>query len=107
ENQRQAGLRLDDLASATAVQESGATALVPGKPGDSELFRRITSTDEFEQMPPADAKIGRLTDEEIETLRRWIAAGGEYESHWSLLPFERTIVPPVTDGAERPRHPID
>src|SRR5690606_15880125 len=60
-NQRQAGLRLDVRDSALSELDSGATAIVPGKPAESELIRRVVSTDEFEQMPPADAKIGRLT----------------------------------------------
>ncbi len=109
-NQRQAGLRLDVRDSALSELDSGATAIVPGKPAESELIRRVVSTDEFEQMPPADAKIGRLTPDEIDTLRRWIDAGAEYESHWTFLPFERAN-PDVAANGEmfdvRPRNLID
>lgn len=109
ENQQQAGLRLDVRESAVTALESGATAIVPGQPEQSELIRRITSTDEFDQMPPADAKIGRLTPEQIETLRRWIAAGGDYETHWTFGPFQRTVPQSTVRTASdiRPRNLID
>lgn len=51
--ERKAGLRLDQLDSVTKPAESGKTAVVPNKPADSELVRRILSSDSDEQMPPA------------------------------------------------------
>src|SRR6478672_5374285 len=44
----QAGLRLDEEKIATHPLDSGSTAIVPGQPEDSELVRRITSSDEGE-----------------------------------------------------------
>ena len=52
---REAGLRLDDPKSSTFKLESGDIAIVPGKPADSELVRRINSTDADTQMPPRSA----------------------------------------------------
>src|SRR5881396_2695732 len=40
DGKRQAGLRLDDQKIATHELESGAVAIVPGKPEASELVRR-------------------------------------------------------------------
>jgi uncharacterized membrane protein/mono/diheme cytochrome c family protein len=47
--------------------------VVPGKPDDSPLFRLVNS----KAMPPATAKAGGLSPEQIETIRQWIAAGAE------------------------------
>src|SRR5688572_32064755 len=54
DGQRQAGLRLDDAAVATAELESGTIAIVAGNPAGSELFRRIIHADESQRMPPTD-----------------------------------------------------
>jgi hypothetical protein len=45
--QRQAGLRLDiaDSAFAPLKETKGGFAIVPGKPEESELFKRVSSTD--------------------------------------------------------------
>lgn len=47
--------------------------VVPGRPGESELFHLIDSSDEKMRMPPAPAE--RLKPEEIETVRQWILEG--------------------------------
>ena len=55
--------------------DSGARAIVPGKPRASEMIRRILieDTDENtnERMPPLHSH-KRLTPEEIKKLREWI-----------------------------------
>src|SRR5437867_454760 len=51
EKARKAKLRLDQRESAFKVRESGA-AVVPGASSHSELYRRITSSDPDELMPP-------------------------------------------------------
>ena len=81
-NKREAGLRLDIRELALKELESGSRAIVPGKPGESELLRRVAAHDADEAMPPDAAKLGRLTSAEIDTLRRWIAAGAKYQAHW-------------------------
>lgn len=69
-------LRLTDMAAVLARDPSVA-ALVPGDPAASLLFQRITLPAEHEEvMPPED---GPLPPEEIETIRRWIAAGAPWE----------------------------
>ncbi|HUG89978.1 MAG TPA: DUF1553 domain-containing protein [Planctomycetaceae bacterium] len=105
EPDRQAGLRLDEQDSAFGQLDSGSTAIVPGKPDESELVRRITSTDEFERMPPPDSG-KQLTPEEIELLKQWVAQGAEYQGHWAFIPPARPAVPPVERSAS-PATPID
>src|SRR5438876_2664289 len=68
---RKSKLRLDVRDVATRPAKSGATAVVPGKPAESELVRRISSTDEDELMPPPSTK-NKLSAIEKETLRNWI-----------------------------------
>jgi hypothetical protein len=99
---RQAGLRLDTAEGAMVVLESGARAIVPGKPEESELISRTTTSDADLRMPPAETG-NSLSVEEVQTLRRWIAGGAGYEKHWSLVPPQRSG-PPAVAGVE---HPID
>jgi hypothetical protein len=105
EEDRQAGLRLDDAAVATAELDSGLTAIVPGKVAASELLARITSTDPDVMMPPPE--VGKpITPAEAELLARWIAEGAEYRDHWAFERVERPAVPEVTDQ-HWPVSPID
>ena len=85
EKQRQAGLRLDVKDGIGAKLESGAIAVVPGKPEESELVNRITHADPAEKMPPA-ASGKRLSPEQVELIKKWVAQGGEYKTHWSFIP---------------------
>ena len=90
------GLRLDTFAGATA-DLGGHAAIVPGKPDDSELVDRITSTDPDVVMPPPEAG-ERLTPAEIERLTRWIAGGAAYEPHWAYVAPKRPPVPAVKNA---------
>ena len=90
----QGGLRLDLRDVVTKPAESGETAIVPGKPADSELVRRITSDDDSERMPPKDSH-KELTPVEIKLLTDWVAQGAEYKDHWAFLAPNRPALPPV------------
>ena len=92
---RKGGLRLDLRDSATKEAKSGAVALVPGQPDKSELVARIFSTDEDELMPPPSVK-RTLTPEQKDTLRRWVAAGAEYQQHWAFVKPKQAKVPDVS-----------
>ena len=90
ENARQAELRLDNEEAVFADPQRGI--LVRGKPGRSELVRRIMSPDPDEQMPPADSNKS-LTREEKQLLVRWIRQGAGYQQHWSLIAPVRPAIP--------------
>jgi hypothetical protein len=100
----QAGLRLDLRDIATHKLPSGQVAIVPGKPQQSELVRRISLNDSPLQMPPSSKKT--LTDPEKQTLKRWIARGAEYKQHWAFVKPARPPLPPVKFAAWV-RTPID
>jgi hypothetical protein len=91
ESKREAELRLDDRASALAEHDSGFS-IVPGKPDESELIRRILSDDSDEVMPPPDHK-KPVTKKELTLLRQWIAEGAPYQTHWAFVPPVRSMVP--------------
>ncbi|MCS7020878.1 MAG: PSD1 and planctomycete cytochrome C domain-containing protein [Gemmataceae bacterium] len=80
-------LRLDEREA--AVRRG---AIVPGQPAESELLRRITASDEAERMPPPESG-DRLSPQQVDTLRRWIAAGAPYAPHWAFSPPRRPAVP--------------
>jgi Protein of unknown function (DUF1549)/Planctomycete cytochrome C len=95
---RKARLRLDDRESALKKLRSGGQAIVPGRAMESEMFARVTTTDETIAMPPA--KLGRKpTAAEVDVLRRWIDQGAGYTKHWALVPPVRHPVPQVSDRA--------
>ncbi|HZP00197.1 MAG TPA: PSD1 and planctomycete cytochrome C domain-containing protein [Terriglobia bacterium] len=105
-NARMAGLRLDIREEALKPAMDGKIPIVPGRPDQSEIIRRIFSTDSSEIMPP-EFSHKTLTQEQKETIRRWVAEGAPYEGHWSFQPVKRPPVPKVSDGGTPIRNPID
>lgn len=105
EARRQANLRLDDLSSAQAELSSGKQAIVPGKPNESELVRRILATDPDQRMPPPDSG-STLTEREQETLQQWIASGADWKPHWAFVRPKRSTLPTIQNPAWA-RNPID
>ncbi len=104
EASREAGLRLDVAEEATADRD-GDPAIVPGHPEESLVFERLLSDDPHERMPPAESE-KKITPEQIEVLRRWIASGAKYEEHWSMVVPKRADPPAVKQQAW-PQNPID
>jgi hypothetical protein len=102
EKARKAKLRLDTRAEAI---KSGV--LVPGKPEESELFKRVCSTDPDARMPPEKSKKPALTHTQIATLKQWIAEGAKYSEHWSFAKLNRPEVPVVQNPKLEVRNPID
>ncbi len=101
-----AGLRLDNRAAATLLLKSGKRAIVPGRPGDSELLRRVASTEPGDRMP---AKGEPLSDVQIIKLRQWIGAGAEWPIHWAYRPLVKPSPPSAEHSASTgpPQNPID
>lgn len=97
ESNRVSDLRLDKLESALAKLESGHAALVPGKSGQSELFRRITSADADSKMPPEDSG-KKLTADQIALIKKWIDCGAEWSGHWAFQPPAKPNIPAANAG---------
>lgn len=89
---RESDLRLDRHETAIAELDSGHTAVVAGKSSQSELFKRIATTDPDLKMPPPDS--GRkLTTKQIELIRKWIDSGAEWSGHWAFQPPTKPSTP--------------
>jgi hypothetical protein len=71
------------------------TAVVPGKPEESQLIARVTTTDPDLVMPPPETD-RKLTAAQVELLTRWIQQGGEYKGHWSFIRPERLALPAIS-----------
>ncbi len=94
ENKREGGLRFDTKEGPFAETDSGEPAIVPGKPEQSELYRRLITKDDSEIMPPAETG-STLKADEIEKIRKWLLQGGQIEGHWSYQKLVRPKLPEV------------
>lgn len=120
-NKADGGLRVDDHAG--ILQGGGrGLAIAVGRPDDSLLIKAVRQTDAKLKMPPN----GKLADEQIEILVKWIQDGAvwpaleipeelkrapaEYEAlrrnHWAWQPLKRPQVPVFSERAW-PRDDID
>ena len=105
---RKAGLRLDLGESAFKKRPGHPDAIVPGHPEQSELIKRIESTDPHHLMPQnpqGEAKPMRPAD--IAILREWIKEGAVYRPHWAFEKPTRPQVPAVAQNSDWSRNPID
>jgi hypothetical protein len=98
-------LRLDipEIAYAPHTNAKGRviTPIVPGKPDQSEVWRRLSTNDKGEIMPPADS-LHQLTAADRALFKRWIEQGAKYQPHWAYLVPSKSPLPPGADS-----HPID
>src|SRR5262249_44771908 len=98
---RKAKLRLDQEASVFKDRK----VIVPGKPGKSEVFQRITAKNDKERMPPLSSG-HKLTASQIDLVRQWIEQGAKWQKHWSLIAPGRPELPAVRQK-RWPRNAID
>ena len=98
EETREADLRLDVAEEAAAVIEAGDWKA-------SELMTRILSKDSERVMPPPDSET-QLSADQIETLKRWIKTGAQYDQHWAFTAPQRPQIPSDLNQSWV-RNPID
>lgn len=91
---RKGGFSLLFRQDALAATESGKPAIIPGKPDESEMIRRLTLTDPEERMP---YKHEPLSEKEINTLTSWIKQGAAWGDHWAYVPLKTVEVPSIKD----------
>ena len=101
---RKGDLRLDLADGAYRLDDDGVAAIKPGDLAKSELWRRITSDDPDELMPPPKSHKPPLSVEQRALIKRWIEQGAVYQRHWAYEPVRRPELPPATDSGT---HPVD
>lgn len=101
---RKAKLRLDSFEEAAVKREGFDPVIIPGKPGESEVMRRVLDNGE-DIMPPEDSH-KKLTAEQKDILKRWIASGAKYQPHWSFIAPVKAPLPKVKD-ARWVKNPVD
>jgi mono/diheme cytochrome c family protein len=102
-DKQRGGLRLDRGADALKGGDSGR-AIVPGKPAESLLLKKLTAPDPADRMPKGREP---LSAEQTGKLAAWIEAGARWPAeqatdavHWAFKPVARPQVPAG-------RNPID
>lgn len=103
------GKREGDLSLDTREELLKSKAAIPGKSSESDLVKRLASSDAEERMP---AKAEPLAEKDISLFRAWIDQGLSWEPGFSFntdryvppLNPRRVELPPARDGAT---HPID
>jgi hypothetical protein len=92
---------------ALGVSANGKKIIIPGDPDNSEVVKRITSTDSRHVMPPAHGDHARdpLKPQEIELIKEWIRQGAKYEEHWAYIPPKKE--PAETQRKDWGRKPMD
>ncbi len=91
EKGRKGKLRLDDEQDAKRDRK-GDFVILTGKPEQSELIRRIESTDPDEVMPPPKQH-KTIPPAQLALLKEWIRQGAPWGRHWSYEPVARPSVP--------------
>lgn len=91
------GFRAHSFETLFQPGKSKLPSIVPAKPDESELLKRLTSSDEDERMPQKDEP---LPPEQIDLFRQWIAQGAKLDqgspkaSLSSLAPRAPNPLPP-------------
>ena len=87
-NKRKAGFRLDiaDSAFAPLKETKGHLHLFPASLKQSEVYKRISSTDPTYQMPVPESHLGLMSEHQIALVKKWIEQGAKYEKHWAFTP---------------------
>jgi hypothetical protein len=88
---------------ALGTGKSGRRTIVPGHPDESELIRRVTSSDPDARMPYHSPP---LTAQQIKLLRQWIKEGAKWEDHWAFVAPKPQPLPAVK-RSDWVRQPLD
>jgi mono/diheme cytochrome c family protein len=104
EKTREAKLRLDTPEGAFR-DLGGYQAIKPRDPAASEVWKRITTRDEDDVMPPPKAH-KKLKPEQIALIKRWIEEGAEYRGHWAFTTPQKPPLPRIKN-TRWPQNAID
>ena len=97
-------LRLDRVEDAFLVRDDGKPSIIKGNPTESEIIKRMLSTDPDDIMPPPRSH-KTMKPRDIALVSRWIEQGAEYQPHWSFAEVKKPKAPEA--GKEWAVNPID
>jgi hypothetical protein len=103
---RKGQLRLDARSAAFKGGQNGK-AILPGKSGESPLYKLLVDADDDARMPQ---KAPRLPAEKIEILRRWIDQGAlwpDAEAGEDAIAAFWSSIKPLLRTPPAPGHPVD
>jgi hypothetical protein len=101
---RKSKLRLDTRQGAF-IEADGVKMIVPGKPDESEMFRRLVTAEADDRMPPLKTKRA-LSAAQVALVKRWIQEGAAWGQHWAFVAPKRPPAPETRNRSWR-RNPID
>ncbi len=104
ENKRKAKLRLD-VPEGAYKDLGGYQAIKPKDAKASAVWKRITTKNADDLMPPAESG-KKLKPEQIALVRQWIDQGAKFQGHWSFVPPSHPVLP-VVKKHYHPRNGID
>ncbi len=96
------GYRIDTFEYLSKSGDSGAAPIAAAKLEESELWRRLVSTDASERMP---AESEPLTAPQIDAIKRWITAGAAFDG---ASPNEQLhlVAPPAVYPEPPAKYPV-
>ncbi len=100
---RHAKLRLD-LEDEAKKMRNGEAAIVNASLAQSGVIARILSDDPEQIMPPPKSN-KKLTTDQIDALKRWVASGAKWGVHWSFAELGHPR--PPLDPELKSANPID
>ncbi|MDF1713586.1 MAG: PSD1 and planctomycete cytochrome C domain-containing protein [Akkermansiaceae bacterium] len=77
--------------------KSGRPVVVPGSPADSEMIRRLKTSDPDDRMPPPDHHPEPIATSDIAILEQWVAEGAEWGDHWAFVKPQNPGLPSVEE----------
>lgn len=96
ETARKEDLRLDLKESFSRKTDMGSPLVSPGNLADSEIYYRIANPEDGDRMPPEDFHL-KMSDSEINTIKRWIEEGAVWEGHWAFSPPVKPGLPKLSN----------
>ncbi len=84
-----------------------SVSIKPKEPNNSEVYKRIISTDPDEVMPPPDSTKKPLNDKEKALVKKWIEEGANWQEHWSFHPIKKIEIPEAKEYKSWVKNEID
>ena len=79
--------------------KSGRPVVVPGSPQESEMIRRLKTSDPDDRMPPPDHHPEPMAPSDMALFEQWVSEGAEWGDHWAFVKPTKPSLPKISDPA--------